>query len=171
MLPGGFPSCIFVHSDQPKELREMQKQCFNSAHDAFASELRADGYAVEDFRRENISNVMCATKCALPRHGGVERPLAANAVVFNFAWFGREGRRNTFDEDVEDATNDGETTRQYFDAVIASTAGADAREFKTVKIINVLTEDEENEMRARLNDVRVDVATWMTPVEDDAFLR
>ena len=30
LLPGGFPSCIYMHSDQPKCLRKIQTEIFNS---------------------------------------------------------------------------------------------------------------------------------------------
>jgi len=30
LLPGGFPSCIYMHSDQPKCLRKIQMEIFNS---------------------------------------------------------------------------------------------------------------------------------------------
>ena len=30
LLPGGFPSCIYAHEDQPECLRQIQRKIFNS---------------------------------------------------------------------------------------------------------------------------------------------
>jgi hypothetical protein len=37
LLPGGFPSCIYTHSDQPECLRKIQVEIFNSCVVMFLS--------------------------------------------------------------------------------------------------------------------------------------
>ena len=157
LLPGGFPSCIYTHSDQPECLRKIQVDIFNSPFDAFEEEMARDGWTPEMFRKDNIGNLLAMPKSCLPCAGSSitgrnkrkktsssaggfssEPPLKANAVVFNFPFI---------DDD------------EYFECARSATGGASLDDFEKVRVINILNESEKEDLETRLFERGVPLKT------------
>ena len=169
LLPGGFPSCIYTHSDQPECLRKIQVDIFNSPFDAFEEEMARDGWTPEMFRKDNIGNLLAMPKSCLPCAGSstgrnkrkktsssASASLSPPSPMSSAGGFSSEPplKANAVVFNFPFIDDD-----EYFECARSATGGASLDDFEKARVINILNESEKEDLETRLFERGVPLKT------------